>query len=364
MNNLILFKKAAAGFCLAATVFISLFPAEDVHAAETGRIPGLYTADEEAGPESEKPFVLSEVVCWGDSLTKGDKGDGVTYPDVLASLLPEDVYVVNASTAAGGENSITVTCRTGARHFVLDQEYIFPDPGTESAITFCADTGQWVNPLRRHPDRAWRVSIDGVTGILKLTEDTPPDLKYAFRPDEGQVIKQGSAPAGTVIVPELYDEYEAYRSDYPIICIGQNGGWDDAEDLISQQKAILDRYGDGEHYLIVGFCAFTPDDRSELRWTTPEEYPQLLESILAKRDALENAMQEEYGERFLNLRQYMIVHGLEDAGMFPTEEDLADMGEGSVPGSLRSDGVHFNSIGYNLFGRAVYNRMVELGDVS
>ena len=318
---------------------------------------------EAAAQGEEQPFILSNVVCWGDSLTKGDFGDGVTYPDVLSSFLPEYVNVVNASTTAGGENSITVVCRCGARNFVLDQDFAMPSPGEEAYISFCADTGQWVNPIRRHPDRQWRVAIQDVWGTLRIVQEDPPDLQYTFTPDADQAFEAFTAEAGTPLYLEQYDEYVRYEDYYPIIYIGQNGGWDDTEDLISQQKAILERYGDGKHYLIVGFHYFIPDDRWMLENVYGEDYDNALAVLNEKRDSLDAALQQEFGDRYVNVRQYMIQNGLESEGLTATENDLALMAQGFVPESLRSDNVHFNAYGYEALGRLIYQRMVDLGDV-
>lgn len=73
-------------------------------------------------------------------------------------------------------------------------------------------------------------------------------------------------------------------------------------------------------------------------------------------------MQEEYGDQYINLRQYMITMGMSDAGLEPTEADIERIAEGLVPASLLVDDmVHFNAMGYTLIGNLVYERMYELG---
>lgn len=72
-------------------------------------------------------------------------------------------------------------------------------------------------------------------------------------------------------------------------------------------------------------------------------------------------MYAEYGEHYINLREYMGTQGLADAGLKATEEDMQMMEIGMTPASLLVDGVHFNAGGYELIGKLIYTRMEELG---
>jgi lysophospholipase L1-like esterase len=81
----------------------------------------------------------------------------------------------------------------------------------------------------------------------------------------------------------------------------------------------------------------------------------------SSRSGLETAMVNFYGDKYINLREYLSADGIYDAGLRPTEKDLEAMKVGSVPPSLLSDSVHLNSYGYTLIGNLVYKRMMELG---
>ena len=74
-------------------------------------------------------------------------------------------------------------------------------------------------------------------------------------------------------------------------------------------------------------------------------------------------MLKEYGRRYINLREYLSTYGMKDAGLEPTETDLAEIAEGKVPTSLRIDTVHGNSHFYKIIGKLIYLRLVELGDI-
>ena len=79
-------------------------------------------------------------------------------------------------------------------------------------------------------------------------------------------------------------------------------------------------------------------------------------------------MIDEYGDKYINLREYMSLSGIDDAnkqldaGIKITEHDKEMMAEGKVPASLLiEDEFHFNAYGYELIGELVYNRMNQLG---
>jgi siderophore synthetase component len=131
-----------------------------------------------------------------------------------------------------------------------------------------------------------------------------------------------------------------YENYIPIIFIGQNGGYDDIGDLIAQQQAVIDHgTGPEDRYLINGL--HTGDARS--------------------REELESAMEEAWGDHYINLREYMATDGMKDAGLVATEEDLLRMQEGETPDSLLKDGLHFNDSAEKLIAQLVYKRMDELG---
>ena len=53
-------------------------------------------------------------------------------------------------------------------------------------------------------------------------------------------------------------------------------------------------------------------------------------------------------------------NGLTVAGITPTEQDETDIAAGTVPTSLRSDGVHLNAAGYKALGTMLADKIVSL----
>lgn len=281
------------------------------------------------------------IVCWGDSLTEGTKGDGVTYPKTIQGMIRGRKFVV-ANCGVGAENAPTIVCRSGGMKFVITEDITIPE-GTEPVdIVISAEDGHPVNPLRRYPGNEWEVTITdksgtAIPGILRVEQEAPEaaEFHYTFRRNEPG--KSGTVAAGTAIHLKLYDTYKNYETYYPVIFIGQNGGWDSPEDLIYLQKQILSKYGNGTDYLIVGLHTGTREERKDV----------------------EEALEKEYGDRFLNLREYMSTEGLKKAGIEPTDEDKSYMANGMTPPSLLSDGLHFNSTGYRVLGEAILDRIED-----
>ena len=311
---------------------------------------------------------LPGIVCWGDSLTAGAGGEGTTYPLVLQSEITEKLlladfnaidmaealgnpnitglskYVLNAvdvvNMGVGGEDTNTILGRNGSVPFVVAEEFIIPESTEMVEISFISQNGRAVAPLRQGNRGMEEVTINGIEGEILIEESSVSmEYTYFFRrntPGESEV----RVAAGTEIITSGSEQYLNYN---PIIFIGQNGGYSSIQDLIAQQRAIIDHQQMNEQnegkFLIIGLHTGTAESRVEL----------------------EKAMLEEYGEQYINLREYMSTQALEDAGMEPTEEDREMMEMGSTPSSLLSDQVHFNASGYELIGKQIYQRMEKLG---
>ena len=295
---------------------------EQIHSTENARLPGI--------------------VCWGDSLTYGAHGGGVTYPLTLEAMirenldLPYPVPVINMGV--GGETSITILGRNGAIPYILSEALTIPADCIPVDVCYASKEGQKVAPLRQGAAGVNPVVIGGVEGTLSITQEThvSKDFSYQFTrntPGEAKTI-----PAGTVIVTDAASKYLNYL---PVVYIGQNGGYTDFADLIHQQRAIIGHQtANRDCFVIVGLHTGTAESRGPL----------------------EKAMLEEYGDKYINLRQYMSTDAMTDAGLEPTEEDRKLMAQGSTPYSLMvADRGHFNSIGYALIGKLIYRTMARLG---
>ena len=290
---------------------------------------------------------LPGIVCWGDSLTAGTGGEGVSYPKVLKQLMQERLFanipvamplpeVVNMGV--GGEDTHTILGRNGAIPFVVKENMTIPSDTTPVSIVMESASGKAVAPFRQGNAGAESVEINGVTGTIDVIQDsyTSAEFSYEFiRKEPGEVVYVSE---GTPIITSG----SVMWTDYiPVIFMGENGGFNDVKELIEQQRAIIEHQtSHKERFLIIGLHTGTKKQRAEL----------------------EEAMLQEYGEKYINLREELCTKGLEAAGLQGTQEDVEMLQKGMVPASLMiSDKCHFNAYGYQVIGELIYARMDELG---
>ena len=110
-------------------------------------------------------------------------------------------------------------------------------------------------------------------------------------------------------------------------------------ELINLEKQMIEYLGT-EQYIILGLTSKT---------YIPDVKP------------INEALKEAFGEHFLDIRSYILQHGLEDAGITPTEQDQKDIADGEIPSSIRVDDIHGNAAFYKIIGEQVGQKLEELG---
>lgn len=283
--------------------------------------------------------IFPGIVCWGDSLTAGAGGKGVTYPKILGKLIAANfsnkIPVINCGI--GGEDTTTIIGRAGSIPYIISNSFIIPADTTRVKISFTSLNGTSVSPLRQGDCGVNPVIIDGITGNISIDQDSYTSKEYSYYFSRSTAGKTVHVNAGTKIVTSGSISYNNYL---PIIFIGQNGGWHSYDELISQQMSIVkSTLRDRDKFLILGLTTGNTTSSS----------------------GLETEMLNYYGDRYINLREYLSSEGMYDAGLVPTDQDLEAMKTGSVPPGLLIDKVHLNAYGYTLIGNLVYERMVRLG---
>lgn len=139
------------------------------------------------------------------------------------------------------------------------------------------------------------------------------------------------------------------KGDINIIFVGQNG-WHDADgngttdndDLILIINKMIENVPDPNKTIVIGLHTGNREQRA----------------------SLEAKMLQTYGNRYINLREYLAnAETLKSAGVTPTQEDLERIEIGAFPKSLwqsESDNVHLNAIGYSLLANKVYETLQTL----
>lgn len=286
------------------------------------------TEEEEAdGMQEER----GRIICWGDSLTFGEGGDGVTFPLVLEEKLK--LEVVNYGVQ--GETAEQIGIRMGAfpmsvGAFEIPAEAVPAEVslqyrGEDPVMMRLGDCG--INPC----------VIAGIEG--NLSYDAAGDKYYFTRSEQGNAQK---AEEGAGI--KTFAAADKRASDIIILFAGTNLAPDQehAGELIEADRQML-RYLGTERYIVVGLTslALVPDVA-----------------------AINEALSEEFGEHFLDIRSYLLESGLSDAQITPTEDDKADLQAGEIPSSLRVDIVHGNSAFYRIIGEQIFEKLEVLGYIS
>jgi lysophospholipase L1-like esterase len=293
------------------------------------------------GVKEDKLEVIPGFVCWGDSLTAGAGGEGISYPTVLCELMAKDGYPYAAvNMGVGGENTKAIMARSGALKILLSAPVTIPAATDPVEIRFAASDGSSIALLRQGNAGMKIVSIDGILGTITIKQDsiTSSDFTYFFtRQTVGDSMWVDS---GTQIINNGSYQYADY---IPIIFMGQNGGWSNNPDiLIEQQQSILNANSlDRDKFLIVGLTSGTLSDRKDL----------------------ESVMQEHWGIHYINMRKYLCDEEfLRSKGIVLNTEDRNMISKGIVPACIRVDrnNVHFNKKGYTIIAEVIYERLAEL----
>lgn len=277
-----------------------------------------------------------EIVCWGDSMTQGvgaDEGalvslaDGElydtsyqSYPQVLSQLTGLDTY----NFGVAGATSAEIAAMQGGLTW---EELESAEKSVEVADADDAD-------------------VDDADADADDADANAADADAADDADEQPVSH---------IDPDVIEEGEQHTGDILVLEIGSNGGWNnDYQVLIDQYRAMIERSG-CEDYLILGD---TDDPGTSVGDTSQVPFT---EDYAPRETNWEAALREAFGDHFINMRVFLIKHGLEISGLTPTEEDVADARLGCISKQLRSDWTHLNARGYFAKAVAVYQRGIKLG---
>lgn len=281
------------------------------------------------------------ITCWGDSLTA--MGGWTTE---LANLSGLPVH--NGGT--GGENVKTIVARQGADAMMVNNLTIPADTSPVLIATknqgISTILGNKSTPLLQGGAHVNPCYIGDIKGTLRWTGSNYADTNGTW------TFSRESSGSEVVI-----NRPTAIRTDFDInrnapylmvIFIGQNGGYDNVDDLIHWHKLMIN-HANTENVLILGLSSGTKEERKEY----------------------ESKMKSEFGRYFISLREYLSTpiynedtiiscYGLEDAGLTATQNDLTAIATGKVPPQLLMDSVHYTESTRKVIGRLIYKRAKEL----
>lgn len=289
--------------------------------------------------------IVKTIVCFGDSLTAGAGGQGTTYESVMQAELGDSYKVINCGV--GGESVYPITARQGGIVSFLANEVYLPKDKTEVEIGTKTDSG--VHCLK----------LDGTEVTLPLLlqgqgnsvnpcyiDDIPCNLRWSgssYADTNGKYFlksnKELSKIHKIVAKSPIYFYGNTLRNSHAlVIWMGQNGGFNTVDELKELYKKVISHSG-CSNYVIIGLHGYNK--------TTEED--------------IEKQFKQEFGNHFIDWRNYLLTRALDDANITPTEQDLADINNGKCPTSLRYDQVHLNATGYTLLAKQILNRFKYLG---
>ncbi len=128
-----------------------------------------------------------------------------------------------------------------------------------------------------------------------------------------------------------------YSGYLPIVFLGADVDLGNVQQIIAQQRQLING---SSRYIIIGPVQGRAEDMA---------YFELM-------------MTQEYGENYINAREFMSEDGIKSMELTATPEDRAAMSEGRVPPAFFSeDGIHLNDTGIRLLSYMTYERMQTLG---
>lgn len=149
--------------------------------------------------------------------------------------------------------------------------------------------------------------------------------------------------------------YGSQAEDILVVQMGDNGGWRDIDDLISQYRSMI-RLAGTDRFIIVS-STDDPDDFDQI-WGYTEE-PVGLEDT-----PYEAKFREAFGDHLFIARKYLIENGLSINDLEETGEDRERAEKGNISLQLRIpeiDNTHLNDEGYRALAWGIYEKGAELG---
>ena len=294
----------------------------------------LYTRDAvgyyQNGPTWKEYVTLPKaaIACWGDSMTAGAGGNGTTYPGVLATLSGLSTY----NGGVGGQGSTSIAIRQGGVGLALSVEgNTIPASGP---VNVTAKSGTPVTSQGGGPMYGWLAGVYGYLSRIANANTAINDYTFTRAAAGGSV----ACPANSVFTVDT-----AGRDEH-IACfwMGRNNPVPAATVVADVQSCVNFLKPLGKRFVVLSIC----NGNGETTGTTAYN------NIKAANDALMAA----FPDNFCDVRSAVVA-----AYDSNSAQDVIDHSGDTTPASLRVDGVHFTSAGYQIVATTVFNFIKEKG---
>jgi hypothetical protein len=268
----------------------------------------------------EAPKQATQIITWGDSLTSIGSGYGNDFTPVgyMASIY-----------GIGGETSLQIAARIGSIPYEINAEFTIPSGTTATSISL---RSSWTRAalFPRENYGIQTCSIRGIDGNLIVTS-------------AGSAATFTRLVAGTATLVKKGEKLISYgqkqlSNEIQVIWMGQNGGYTSEADLVNQYLAVTRNIASGKYLVLTAHLNTT--------------------------DSLELLMQQTFGSKYINTRQWCVNYALAESGITPTQADLDAIALGNCPPSLLVDGTHFVTAAKLANANLVKNRLLDLKFIS
>jgi hypothetical protein len=275
----------------------------------------------------------------GDSLSEGQGEGGITVPWVAG--VGSDLGVPWFNTGIRGRASSDIAVTAGALDlgFTVTGGTINANGATGINLTttgaFRSGSGAnstWTGVATTNAGATFDCTITHVQGSSHYWTVTPTGL---------------TGPLAASSLTFHCTATDNYRNRVWGIWVGRNNFLDglDPQLIIRDTDLIVRRaISLGQRYVVLGVTNTSSEPRGSANYNTIVA----INSVLAAR----------HGDRFFDIRKWLVNLGLTQAGLTATADDLTDIAADVIPRQLRSDGTHLNTSGYMLALRPKVTRLV------
>lgn len=326
-------------------------------------------------PQSEQEEVVEDngpkrVVCWGDSLTHGNGGEGMTYPLAIKNAAISDHKEIDVlNYGVSGELTSLIAARCGGCPLNLESGITVPGDCTPVRINI-RNNPDGLNYLltwggdREYSAQGKAFKADNSVNPCILVGDDGTEVEGTIKcdPDDGSKSFVRLEPGDPVSVSssnriQTWPMRDHRTSDILVIWTGNN----DKLTPSSTSKTID---------LIKSMIKYTYDaEDKDFAELNDKPYLVLNLSQIDQVEGIDEVnaqFSEAFGDHLLDIRGYLLNEALEDANLsaeeVKTEEDAANLAKGKMPQSLYGpDGVHFTYRCYEIVGERIYEELKNKG---
>ena len=266
---------------------------------------------------------LTDVVCWGDSITEGGS-PGLPYPSVLQTLLGDKVVVTNRGSS--GQCSGNIAFRQGGKQIFVNSDFTIPNNNTQY-VNFALRNEDYQN---MRTDSPMECIINGVKGEIIITyTNSVYGVKFK-RETTGDSVNVS-------VGAEIKSTQAIHSDDLSIIWIGRNdiafSYPHQIDGVINNVKNIVNNLSPKiKRFLVISVTTATSEMPDEGNFTTQHGWVT----------EINKQLKELYPNNFVNMLDYLVNDCIFEMGLTPTETDLNCIAHKTIPPQLMNDEVHPN----------------------